>query len=678
MKTRKFLLFFLFLSTINFEVEAQTSKVDNLRNTVLSLWYSDIEAEVEYPKFIRWAPNYYVGYMFQGIHKKRVAKDRRGYEIAIRSLGKAKKLIEKDYGKSLKYAYWNQKTYQKHKSEIIQRQRDYTYICSELYGCYSNIGQADSAYIVIDDLEKKQMVNFFYENPYQTKAWLYYRNRTKTSKDFFFLKTSIAENVAEAMNQLNKSFKHLEENEYVFDRVWVTSYFETKHKYIYYYKAIFHLYNLEIDSAEYCYKKHWSKISNNNYGISQLTKADFPTAEKYFNKDIKDIEKSKSKSLRESYIWLSMIDIYRGKPIEGIKQIEAIIDKQGIVPGYGWYNMGLSRVHYYAGNWYGAMNHIMKATEFNELHIGSTWTEEQYRFFTGLYMYIILKSGSKRLKFEDRNYYYSPANLVDISWLNTRAYWFYFQLTDALANNKERDQVLYRIFSSENMFLFDEIWTLIENYSPKYFIELFEDRMNYDPRSKVKKYYKYLSARFYMKLEEYQKALDLLESVLEDPELNKEYEKLLIARTHEAMAITASEMENQTKEDEHLLRFYQTYPELVPYSQLKMTFKLDIQESKIDSLQKYEKEIRETLEKFSINWLQPDDSSIFPTIQIWLNTHGKHKVVNLKVVSESNAVVIDTWRKKFSMSPNWKAVLYQAFNIDTRKIDFKNKKIDKP
>ena len=61
---------------------------------------------------------------------------------------------------------------------------------------------------------------------------------------------------------------------------------------------------------------------------------------------------------------------------------------------------------------------------------------------------------------------------------------------------------------------------------------------------------------------------------MNDPTLDKEYEKLLIARVHEGMSEAYKELDNEREADSHLIDFYNTFPQLVPFSNLKMRLKL--------------------------------------------------------------------------------------------------------
>jgi len=146
-------------------------------------------------------------------------------------------------------------------------------------------------------------------------------------------------------------------------------------------------------------------------------------------------------------------------------------------------------------------------------------------------------------------------------------------LASMVANNPERSQVLYNIFSSENLINFDEVWKVLDGFGTDYFIRNYEKMLQKDKRPKIQKFIRYFLGKLYLEKGDDSKAREYFEEVLNDPDVTDEYCKLLYARTCEGMALASSGSDRGYWTE----KMYETFPQLVPFSDLKMNFRLEIQ-----------------------------------------------------------------------------------------------------
>ncbi len=143
-------------------------------------------------EFIRLDSTYYVGYYYEAMFKYERAADLLGYRNCIASLKKSLLLFEKDYKATL-VNLLTAGTYE-------QKSADLRSIAGNLYDCYSNIEQPDSAMWVLEKVRSWKLPVDLLE--YHTKAaWTIHRNRYYLNK-FSFLKNTVAENEQMALNHL--------------------------------------------------------------------------------------------------------------------------------------------------------------------------------------------------------------------------------------------------------------------------------------------------------------------------------------------------------------------------------------------------------------------------------------------------------------------------------------------
>ncbi|WP_204344556.1 hypothetical protein [Psychroserpens algicola] len=572
-------------------------------------------------KMIQLDSTYYVGHFFEANYRYDRASDKRGYESAIKSLVKAIELLEKDFPRALKRttdisAYIDR----------YQFQRKYVILIYYLSKSYENIDKPGEAIKVVRRLQKRDFVFNFGINPYSNISWIYLRNRMYSPEKYEFLKPTIEENLEMASkyaDSIKTSDKH---NQWFLNTYWPSSANDALLSY-YHYKNIIYSHQIKLDSAEYFSEqlRRYNRLSYNNYGNLQFIQAKYDKAEESYE-IARDEDNYEDKSVKEFDYMQSAIKIFRNDLPASKSIIEKSIKYLGTAPGFGWNNIALSRAHYYAGDLKKSKEFRDKAANFKEIHVNSTWGEVAYNRNTLLFKYLYHKKSIKEIKFRDDNYWYKPKKLYEISKHHFKQENAHLLLTSELSADPERFIGYYNLFASENNLFFDEIWELIKYFNPEYFIRIFKDKLKEDEREHVHKYFNYFIAQFYLEDGEYDVAIKEFQKVLDDEFLDPVNEKLLIARINEGLSKAYSENDNDESAHESLLAFYNNFPQLVPYSDLKMKFNLEVVNN---ALTPEQETIIEELEDSNIEWVEND--SYWPTLRISLTKKDENQVIDYQV-----------------------------------------------
>ena len=136
--------------------------------------------------------------------------------------------------------------------------------------------------------------------------------------------------------------------------------------------------------------------------------------------------------------------------------------QMGSTPGFRWYNIALARSYLYNGQLDSCEKAIEKAAQFKELHIGTTLGQAQYNFPVNVIKLLLAKNKIERIKFQNKGWWYSFGDLSSIAALTGEAFLLKFALVNEIAENPERQQVVYNLFTSENVIGFDEILNLMK------------------------------------------------------------------------------------------------------------------------------------------------------------------------------------------------------------------------
>lgn len=560
-------------------------------------------------KFIRQDSTYYVGHMLEGAFLFFRANDELGFNRAIAPLQKAMDLIEKDFNRDLRTRSSNFNTY----ARVYPLHFDYGLITYFLNRCYQNVERQEEAMRVLYHVRDRNLQMETATDSYNTMAWIYHRNRMYTSERFSFLKNSVTENVAMANKLLDSAIRKLKIDLPLVNGMFDPTFLNRQYLSTFYYKAMIHDYLLDIDSATLYYNilLENNAHSSNNYAHFKMAMGEFEEAEKFF-RDAEVREQRLEKSTKEYFYMRGTLETYRGQPQMADTLLSNVLREQGSTPGYGWHCIGLARARHYEGLTAESRERITKAARFQELHIGTTWGQEQYNLAVASLQYLNHVRFRQEFMFENDEWYFWLNPLNWFRWLkHTLAIRHHKMiLANLVAENPEREQVLYSIFSPENLINFDEVYSLIDGFGTRYFISLYERRLATDKRPNVKKYYRYYLGKLHLADGDEEKARSYFESVLNDEQIKDPFESLLLARTYEGLAHAT---EGEARE-EYLIKLYQLYPQLLPYSGLPMSFRLSV-----DGPEELREQLEDQLNDTELNFT---DASNSPQATVSITAHA--------------------------------------------------------
>ncbi|HLG02744.1 MAG TPA: hypothetical protein VI731_04055, partial [Bacteroidia bacterium] len=534
-------------------------------------------------EFIRLDSTYYIGHMYDGAFKFYRASDKIGFQQVIVPLEKAFRLIEKDFDAQLRTRSNDVYVWLR----VSQHQSDYCSIVYWLQQSYQNIEMPDKAFEVLSHLRDRNLQFETGVESYNTMAWIYHRNRMYKPEKFSFLKNTVAANDSMAHLYLDSAIMKYRNDLAINVGLMDASYLNQQYLFTYHYKAILFDYELNIDSANFYYDVllRTGYYSSNNYAEFQYTQGNFRTADDFFH-EAESRDGSTEKRTKEYFYMRSHLDIYRASPWDADSLLRRVIARQGSTPGYGWHSIGLARALQYEGLTAESQEKANKAALFGELHIGTTWGPEQYKMGVATLNYTNALRFKREYRFENDVWWFwlNPYNWWKSSNYELRVQENKLYLQTMVANNPERAQVIYPLFTSENLINFDEVLHVIRGFGTDFFIRIYEERLEKDKRPHIKKYFRYFLGRLYLDKGDEEKARFYFHQVLSDPDLMDEYEKLLYARTCEGMALASSDEEEKR---EWVNELYRIYPQLVPFTKTDIEFHLadtgGVEETKSDS-----------------------------------------------------------------------------------------------
>ena len=612
--------------------------------------YSD-DALPRSREFKRIDSTYYVGWMYEGVYKYNHAADYIGYKNASVPLKRALDLMERDFKKELRTRTSDLVKYY----PVYFFHYEYTTIAFYLMMCYNNMEAPDKTWTLLNRVLKWNFQSdYFNMDVYNHMAWTVHRHRYYTSDKYHFLKNSIDENEALANKYLDSQLRRVAINKWVNRDIMRSGYDVRERMSVYHYKSILHSYALKVDSAAYYYNKMKNSaiFPHNNYATFRSICGDYREAEKEY--DIAMERDGGDKRLREWAYYSSTIDIYKGEPLTAIENMKGMIQANGSTPGFGWYNIALARAKHYNGKIAESERYINKASEFKELHIGTTLSQSHYDFSTQLIKLINKEADIEKIKFENSGWWYNPKSLAKLASATTDKYTQQFLIINQLSQNPERDRVIYKLFSTESTVSWDEIWYLIKDFSTQFFIDRFSKELETDERRYIKKYFKYFIARLKMEQGDYKEARLLLTEILSDPDIDQEYEQLFLARVYQAQAMCAEELDDDAGNVKWLSEAYALYPQLIPFAPVEMPFNLYINGTGDD-------DVVERLKDCSIKWV---DNPAAPTVYLTFLNDGKKKNVKYYVQdSQGNYIVTEQTLGYSNAEAAGLNLAYRLFNI---------------
>jgi hypothetical protein len=605
-------------------------------------------------EFKRIDSTYYVGWLFEGAYKYNHAADYLGFKNAIVPLERSLKLLERDYRNALSTRTANVLEY----VPVYKLHIDYAINAQYLLNCYSNTEQPAK---VIALMRRMLKWNFQrdYLDPYIYLAWTVHRYRFYGSDKYAFLKNTINDNEALAQRYLDSSLKRINRAKELNKTVFKPGYEKLDILNVYPYKAMLYSYSFVIDSAQYYYDllKYAPLFPHNNYATFRTICGDFRTADKEYKKAIN--EEIWEKHLKEWAYYSSILEIYKAAPKTGIANMDDMIKASGSTPGFGWYNIALARCYLYDGNREEALKYIDKAAAFKELHIGTTLGQSHYDFSVQMLKLLEKEQAYQAQFFEHKNWWYNPKVMLDITNVKGEKYLQQFLIINQFAQNPERDRVIYKLFSTESTVSWDEVWTLISDFSTSYFLKKFQDQALKDNRKYVRKYFNYFVAKLLMKQGNFKEAALILNKILEGNETDVDYEKLFIARVYIAQAQCAAEQKDKSKQDDFLYKAYLLYPQLLPYTGMAVNLSLNCS-GNVDT------KIVDALKEYNINWVQ---GTTVPAANVNLifSTTPKGKNLKYSVTDRNGNEIVITQSINYTHTEEvMKTLAYRLFNIGTK------------
>ena len=659
------LLWLVMLNAL-FSISIQSLAQNSLRQQIDSERDGSFLEDKTYEKargFIRKDSTYYVGHLLEGAYLFFRANDELGFRKAIGPLQKALSKIEYDFDPLLRIRTNNYQVY----SSNYRYQFDYGLITYFLGRCYQNVEQQDKAMEILEHIRDRNFQVEINADSYNTMAWVFHRNRVYTSKQFKFLKNTVRENVVAANKYLDSALRKIRNDVPMNNGLYDPSFLNRQYLSTYHYKAMIHDYLLDIDSANYYYDLliQNQAYSSNNYAEFKLAMGEFEEAELFFQ-EAEQREQSQEKTTKEYYYMRGTLATYRGHPEKADTLLSNVIQQQGSTPGYGWHTIGLARAKHYEGLTAESQEKTNKAARFQELHIGTTWGQEQYNLAVASLNYLNQLQFKKEYWFEHNEWYFW---LNPVNWYRWVKYTLEIRhhkmvLASLVAENPEREQVLYSIFSPENLITFDEVWAVIDGFGNEYFIDIYKKRLATDTRPRVKKYFNYFLGKLYLAEGKESIAIKYFEQVLNDPDLDDPYQTMLIARVYEGLA-EASSVDDQKKYTQQL---YARYPQLIPFSDLTMSFRLQMQGQPTETQQ----EIINELKTCRIGFTEDQNA---PLVSISFTKRGEALDINYSVASGTQG--------SFRIEPNelvgaGKILAYHLFNVQKQKIGERPKAEPKP
>jgi hypothetical protein len=519
-------------------------------------------------EFIRLDSTYYVGYMFEGIYKADKSADYLGYRNSIAPLKKAFLLLQKDYSKNLKEIFVSPALYM----QSMNRYVDFLQISNTLKECYDNIEMPDSVMWVLNVVSAYSFPKD-HLGVNTTKAWTYHRNRFFTSAKFSFLKNSVEENEKQAFDYCYYALNRIEANKARNDMWFGPGQAEVDRMSVYHYLALLHCYNKNYDSSEYYYQRlaQSGAVSWNNYGNEKHELGEFAVALEYLERDK---YKYGQKMLREPYYFIPMLDVYAAKTKDAMSLCKEAIFNAGSTPGFGWYNIALGRSYMYDGQLDSAEYALQKAADFKEIHIGTTLTQSQYDFTVNLLKLQLQDRKIALIKFENKGWWYWPTSLYNIAALKIQKMLLEYVLINQLAANPERNRTVYDLFCGESTTTFDENYYLIKDFSPSYFLHKYQDYQKVDNRKNIQRYFQLFAHNFEWINGDEDKAFDGYKQMVREVLLDTTHEKLFLGRLYEGLAKGNDEEGNERDYHFYANTLYEEYPQLLPFSGIKMKMKL--------------------------------------------------------------------------------------------------------
>ncbi len=532
---------------------------------------TDREALPRGREFVRLDSTYYVGWMYQGLFYHDRAADQNGYLFALPYVSRAFLLLEEDFKEDLKTIYDDPWTYFK-KNTLYN---DYLTLGSALKEVYEYMDRPDSAFWVLDQVEKKHF-NRDFLGVAGSKAWLIHRNRSLTNETFSFLSRDVMENEKKALQECYKGLQQIEDNALLNNSWFGTDHVEQDKDFIFHYLALIHAYLKNYDSSFYYYNilQEHGNVSFNNLGGLYAENGQFGEARKYLEMDMNKYEGLKI--LKEPYYYIPLYDVYAGRPLNGIRLSASAVQMSNSSPGFGWYNIALARSYLYDGQLDSAAIILAKAHNFREVHIGTTLTQQQYDFTTDLLQHIWYKKKKASIRFLHKNWWYSIKWLSEMARYKWQNFLLEYELMKAFRKNPERARIIYDLFCTESTISFDEVYALMDLLGKDFARKTMNDRLMNDQRLRIHPYFKMGAALATSSNSDRQKALQEISQQIDTKQVDTAFQQLFPARVYEQLWKQADREKNEGRQLFFQQKLFQSYAQLMPFSNVPIRIYLEV------------------------------------------------------------------------------------------------------
>lgn len=614
----------------------------------------DLASEDALPRsreFLRIDSTYYVGWLFEGSYKVNHAADFLGFKNAAVPLERTLNLIERDYARELSVHTSDIALYY----PVYNYQLDYTRAAYSLMTCYANTEQPEKVVALMRRVLRWKLQRDLYLDAYNYLGWTVHRYRFYTGSTYSFLKNSIDANEQLAMRYLDSNLRRIQFNKKYNTGIFQPGYDLQDRMGVYHYKCILYSYAFNQDSADYYFglMRDNGALPHNNYANYRSVCGDFREAEKEYK--IASGTDNGDKRLQEWAYYTSIIDIYKSRPKEGARLAQDMISGYGSTPGFGWYNIALSRAMLYDGQVKESETFADKAAGFKELHIGTTLGQSHYDFSIQLLKLVQKEQRFAMQRFEHQNWWYNPSVIGNMAQLGAERFLQQYLIINQFAQNPERDRVIYKLFSTESTVSWDEVWYLMKDFSTSFFVRRFEKELKENKRKPVSKYFKLFVARLKIIRGEYKEAKLLLSEILLDPNTDAEYEQLFAARCFQALAECADKQDDPAARDKWTYKMYQSFPQLLPFTQLKLKMQLRVSGNDAAALKR--------LRECNISFVTTAGADI-PCAEISFIQKGTKKLVVYTVKDASGKVIVPSQQLVYKDPESTGVTLaYRLFNI---------------
>jgi hypothetical protein len=163
-----------------------------------------------------------------------------------------------------------------------------------------------------------------------------------------------------------------------------------------------------------------------------------------------------------------------------------------------------------------------------------------------------------------------------------------------------------------------------------------------------------MAVRLKMQQGKYSEAKITLDQMLRDKNIDTDYEKLYIARLFQAEAECAKEMGDEEQMHRWLYQLYATYPQLIPFSGLKMKMNLHI-------LGTPDAEVEKRLRDCNITWTT---GAAAPDVYVSFTKNGNRKNIQYYVMGKNGSYSVQKQSFAYTKAEDaGKELAYRIFNI---------------